>query len=168
MEVRETRREDAEAIRRVHRESIVQLSPAAYRSEQVEAWAAGGESADYTVGIESDSTWFVVVERDRDIRGFGSLRFESPGEYETSVDAEVTGVYVHPTAVREGFGTDLLSEPEREARSRGRNHRPLRIAQRLPFYEHRGYERARVYEHEFSGDRSIGVTGCVVEMNKDP
>ena len=83
--IREATREDAEAIREVHRASILELGLEGYDQRQVEAWAAGCDSADYTEPI----------------------------------DAEVTGVYVHPAVFRQGVGSQLYATLERAARERG-------------------------------------------------
>jgi putative acetyltransferase len=168
MEIREATTADTEAIRRVHRESIEELGPAAYSSEQVAAWARGCASANYIASIESDDACFVIAEREDEVLGFGSLSFDSPTEYEASVDAEVTGVYVHPSAARDGIGTDLLVALEREARNHGVGTLGLSASlNALGFYERHGYEQVRTYDHEFASDLSTGVTGRVVEMKAD-
>lgn len=167
MEVREATSVDAEAVRRVHAESIRKLGSEAYSAEQVEAWAAGCESADYAVAIESTDTRFVVAEDGEGIYGFGTLSFDAPEEYETAVGGEVTGVYVHPSVAREGVGSAILEDLEREARERGV--RTLGLSASLnavPFYEAREYERVRERRHEFSAHRSTSVEGTVVEMVK--
>ena len=174
MEVREATAADAEDVRRVHCESIEGLGSAAYDPKQVAAWAQGTESADYAAAIESDDLYFVVAKWDQggdgseDVLGFGSAHFESPEEYEASVDAEVTGVYVHPTAAREGVRTELLVALEREVRGRGVETLGLSASRNaLAFYDHYGYERVRRYGHEFSSDDSTGVTGEIVEMRRE-
>lgn len=168
MEVREARPSDTEAIRSVHRESIEGLGPEAYTDEQVAAWAAGRDSADYAGSIESDETAFVVAEDGRSVVGFGSLRFDSPDADDAAVDAEVTGVYVHPSAAREGVGSKLYAELERRARARGARTLGLTASlNAVPFYESHGYERVGEYRHEFSSRESTGIEGTVVEMTKD-
>ena len=168
MRIREARAADAETVRRVHRESIKGLGPAAYSSEQVAAWAWGTQSADYAATIESDDGHFVVAERDDELLGFDSLSFDPPEGYEASADAEMTGVYVHPSATQEGVGTELLAALERAASGRGVGMLGLSASHNaLGFYEWHGYERVRSYEYEFSSDESTGVTGEIVEMKKD-
>jgi predicted GNAT family acetyltransferase len=91
-----------------------------------------------------------------------------PSEYESSVDAEITGVYVHPSVTRNGVGTEILTNLEQEAR--GRDNRTLGLSASLnavPFYEYHGYERVRAYTHEFSGSASTGVDGQIIEMKKE-
>lgn len=167
MEIRAAEPTDADAVRRVHRASIEGLGPEAYDSEQVEAWASGCESADYASTIADDDVRFVVAERDGDIVGFGSLRLERLAD-ESTADAEITGVYVHPSVAREGVGTALLADLEREARERGRRLLGLSASlNAVPFYDHHGYERVETRTHEFSGHRSTGVEGTVVEMRKE-
>jgi putative acetyltransferase len=167
MRIREARAADAEAIRRVHRESIEKLGPAAYSPEQVAAWARATQSADYAATIESDDGHFVVAERAGDLLGFGSLSYDTPEEYEANADAEVTGVYIHPSVAREGVGTELLAALERAARNRGVETIGLSASHNaVGFYEGHDYERVRTYEHELSSEESTGVTGEIIEMSK--
>lgn len=168
MNVREAVPPDGEEIRAVHVDSIAGLGPEAYTREQVDAWAKGCESADYSAAIESEGRQFVVAERDGDVVGFSSLTFESSEEYEADVDAEVTAVYVHPSVVRRGVGSKLYAELERRAREREVQTLGLSASlNAVSFYEHHGYERVREYRHEFSARESTGVEGTVVEMKKE-
>lgn len=162
MNVRDATPDDVEAIRHVHRESILALGPAAYDEEQVAAWASGVDDADYAA-VEDDDTVFVVAECDGDVVGFASLRVDPPDGYASSVDAEVTGVYVHPDAAGAGVGTALLSRLESAARARGATSLGLEASRNaVGFYDARGYERVRDRNHEFSAPS--GVFGTVVEM----
>lgn len=162
--IREAVPSDSGAIRRVHRESILELGVEAYDKQQVEAWADGTESADYTAGIESGAEYFVVPETDSgEVVGFGSITFESPEAYEADVDAEVTGVYVHPAVAGEGVGSRLCETLEAAARDRGTASIGLWASRNaVSFYESHGYERVRERTHEFSAD----VAMTVVEMHK--
>jgi putative acetyltransferase len=191
--VREARPGDADAVRTVHRASILGLGTGAYSREQVEAWAAGAESADYAA-IDDGAYHFVVAEvagdgdadgngsvgeggdgiddgRDDGIPGaggvvaFGSLKLAAPEGYGAAVDAEVTGVYVHPDAAREGVGTAVIETLEARARAEGVERLGLTAsANAVPFYEARGYDRGRERDHEFSAGEDTGVEGRVVEM----
>jgi len=168
MRIRDATPADAEAVRRVHADSIQSLGPEAYSQEQVEAWALGCESADYAAAIrETDA--FLVADRDGEVVGFGSLNLEPSGEdYESSVDAEITGVYVHPSVVREGVGTALYGELEDRARVADVDSLGLLASRNaVSFYEAMGYARVAEREHEFSSRESTGVTGTVVEMATD-
>lgn len=166
MNVREADPEDAEPVRAVHRRSIEGLGPQAYEPQQVRAWAAGCDSADYVAAIEGDGA-FLVAELDGDIVGFGSMSAESPEDYESDADAEVTGVYVAPSVTRRGVGTALYRELERRARAAGVRWLGLQASRNaVPFYEAHGYERVRERDHEFSAHEDTGVTGTVVEMVK--
>lgn len=166
MNVREATVEDAESIREVHRQSIEGLGPQAYDPEQVRAWAAGCDSADYAASIESEGA-FLVAELDRSVVGFGSLSLGPPDGYAADVDAEVTGVYVTPGVTRRGVGTALYRELERRARAAGADLLGLWASRNaVPFYEAQGYEQVREHDHEFSADVGTDVTGTVVEMTK--
>jgi len=168
METRDAKPSDAEAVRAVHSSSIRGLGTEAYSEKQVNAWAQGCESTDYTSAIESEEFEFVVVEVDGKVVAFGSLKLASPEEYEADVDAEVTAVYVRPSVARDGVGTCIYSELERRARAQGI--RTLGLSASLnavSFYEKHGYKRVREYTHEFSSHESTGVTGAIVEMKKE-
>jgi putative acetyltransferase len=95
------------------------------------------------------------------------LSYDTPEEYEANADAEVTGVYIHPSVTREGVGTELLAALERAARNRGVETIGLSASHNaVGFYEGHDYERVRTYEHEFSSEESTGVTGEIIEMSK--
>lgn len=164
--VREATLGDAETIRTVHRESILGLGPGAYDGEQVEAWAAGCADADYASGIEAGDP-FLVATVGEEVVGFGSLSVGPPENYAADVDGEVTGIYVHPAHAGRGVGSRLLAAVEKRAREAGIDRLGLTAsANAVGFYESRGYERVRTYRHEFSTERSTGVTGRVVEMER--
>lgn len=168
MRVREAESSDAEAVRNVHYDSIKGLGAQAYSREQVDAWARGCESADYTAAIEADELEYVVAEIEGDVVAFGSLKRATPDESDADVDAEITAVYVRPTVAREGVGTRVYSELERRARTQGVQTLGLSASlNAVPFYEAHGYERVRERAHEFSSHESTGVIGVVVEMKKE-
>lgn len=167
MRIRDAKPADSEAIREVHATSITELGREAYTDEQVAAWAQGCESADYTAAIEADEIEFIVAEGDDGVVGFGSLKLAPPDSYDAPVDAEVTGVYVHPSVAREGVGSRLYTELEQRARGHGVQHLGLLASRNaVPFYDSHGYERVTEQTHEFSSHESTGVTGVVVEMEK--
>ncbi|SIR48886.1 putative acetyltransferase [Haladaptatus litoreus] len=167
MQIRDAMPEESDAVRRVHVESIIELGRDGYSPEQVEAWAQRCESADYSAAIGSETQEFVVAEDDRGVVGFGSLKYESPEEYEATVDAEITAVYVHPAVAREGVGSKLYSKLECRAREQGVQTLGLSASKNaVPFYEAHGCERVREFVHEFSSDDGTGVKGAVVEMKK--
>ncbi|WP_440989816.1 N-acetyltransferase family protein [Haloarchaeobius baliensis] len=172
MQVRVATGDDVEAIRRVHEASIRDLGTETYDDEQVEAWAAGVESADYAA-VTDEACYFTVAEAesavvdDQSIVGFGTLVRREPEDYGADVDAEVTAVYVHPDVAENGVGTALLVDLERQAREEGFDRLGLTASTNaVPFYEAHGYERVRERGHEFSDHEGTGVEGTVVEMAK--
>ncbi len=168
MHIREATPSDCDAVRHVHAESITGLGVEEYSQEQVDAWATGCESADYSSAIESESLDYVVAEDDRGVVGFGSVKYESSERYEATVDAEITAVYVLPEMAREGVGSGLYAELERRARERGVRALGLSASKNaVPFYEAQGYERVREFAHEFSSHDDTGVEGIVVKMKKE-
>lgn len=166
MEVREATSADVEAIRRVHEVSIQELGRETYDATQVEAWAAGVQSADYAA-VTDEGHYYTVAVDEGTVVGFATLARAAPDGYEADVDAEVTAVYVHPDTAREGVGTALLGDLERQAREEGCATLGLTASTNaVPFYAHHGYERVRERTHEFSGHEDTGVEGTVVEMRK--
>lgn len=162
MDVREAIVEDADSIRSVHTQAIAELASADYTQEQVDAWLAPTESADYET-ITSSEHQHLVAEKDDEIVGFGSHCFQAPDGYESPVDGEITGIYVHPSVAREGVGSDILSALESEAQSQNIRRLGLESSTTaVPFYEHHGYEKVREVTHEFGGT----VEGPAVEMRK--
>lgn len=96
------------------------------------------------------------------------MKLNPPNEYEADVDAEVAGVYVHPSVTRQGVGTKIYSELERRARAN--DVRTLELSASLnavPFYEIHGFEQGREHAHEFSSHENSGVIGTVVEMKNE-
>lgn len=168
VQIREAFPSDTSAIRRVHQASIEELGPAAYSTEQVEAWARGCESADYTTAIRADTDHVIVAETATGVVGFGSISFDVDVEaYVTAADAEITAVYVDPDSVRDGVGTAILTTLEQAARERmGAMIVLLSSLNAVPFYRQHGYERVRATAHEFSSRCSTGVEGEVIEMRK--
>ena len=168
MKVRDVTPADAEAVRTVHYASIIGLGPDAYEQRQVEAWASGCGSADYETAIKADVLSYVVADRDGVVVGFGSLKWEALDGYEADVGAEVTAVYVLPSVAREGVGTEIYAELERQAREEGVTVLGLSASlPAVPFYEAHGYDRVSEYDHEFSSHEATGVTGRVVRMKKN-
>lgn len=168
MRVRKATRADAEAVRQVRRKSIEGLAPDAYSQNQVEAWANEWKSTDYSPPIESDDVYFVVAEADEKLRGFGSLQLEAPDEYDAAVDAEITGVYVHPSTARAGVGTEILLNIEQEARDRGFQTLGLSASlNAVPFYEHHRYEGIRKCNYEPPSSQSTEGNADIVKMKKE-
>ena len=172
MQVRVATEDDVAAIRRVHVASIRGLGSETYDDEQVEAWAAGVESADYAA-VTDEAFYYTVAEAEsasldgHSVVGFGTLARREPDGYAAAVDAEVTAVYVHPDVARSGVGTALLADLERQARAEGLDRLGLTASTNaVPFYGAHGYERVRERDHEFSGHEGTGVEGTVVEMAK--
>lgn len=168
MNVRDATPADAEAVRSVHYASIIGLGSAVYDQRQVEAWASGCGSANYTAAIEADVLDYVVADHDGVTVGFGSLKEETPDNYEADIGAEVTAVYVLPSVARKGVGTAIYTELERRAREQGVA--ILGLSASLPavlFYQAHGYDRVTESNHEFSSHEETGVTGRIVEMKKE-
>jgi putative acetyltransferase len=160
--VREAVPSDAIQMRTVHLTSIEQLGPQGYDDEQVSAWAHDRDPAGYP--IESEETEVVVADQDGEIVGFAWMKPDADDYLQSTVDGEITALYVHPSVARQGVGTRLYTELEDTARQEGVD--SLGLWASLPsvsFYDAQGYQ--RVTEHTLEFDD--GVDGTVVEMRKE-
>jgi ribosomal protein S18 acetylase RimI-like enzyme len=134
--LRRARLADAPALARVMRAAIRGLARGAYPAAQVGAWSslpAAYHAWAMTAGGET--VW--IAERSGRIVGYAALR-----------RAEVTALFVLPSAGRRGIGTALLAAVERAARRRGIRRLVLRASLNgLAFYR----------AHGFTGRRPIRV-----------
>ncbi|WP_435344480.1 GNAT family N-acetyltransferase [Haloarchaeobius sp. HRN-SO-5] len=167
MHVRDAVPTDAAAVLELHCAAIAERGPGGYDAEVVEAWASGRSVDDY----DFDSDEFVVAETDAggdsdddaggDVVGFGTATNECREHLDSTVDAEVTAVYVAPSVACQGVGTAILGDLHDRLRDRGASTAALWSSRNaVGFYERRGYERVTTHVHEFAE----GVTGDVVEM----
>ena len=162
MTIREATVEDAAAVLAVHLESIEELGSTVYTPEQVAAWAHDRDPQNYP--IDEDHAHFVVAEREECVIGIGWLERDPGDHLDAAVDREVIAVYVHPSVAREGVGSALLAELERDAREE--NAATLGLWSSLnavEFYMFHGYEQVTEHVYEFDA----GVEGTVVEMRTE-
>ena len=157
--LREATTDDAQAIFEVQQASVEKLGSEAYDRECVDAWkAANSDPGCYP--IDAKNRWYIVAELDGTIVGFGSLGFPD-GLSDSSTEAEITSVYVHPAVARQGIGSQILTTLETAAQARGIESLSLRASlNAVPFYEDHGYESVSERSHEFAD----GVEGSVVGM----
>jgi putative acetyltransferase len=122
--------DDASAIMRVHRDSILSLGLEFYNRTEVESWAAGLVPERYVEAMnEGGETFIVAVAVAGDLVGFCSFK-----------DDELKGLYIAPTAARRGVGSALLRQAEAAIAAAG--HRRIHIGAALSgqaFYERHGY-----------------------------
>ncbi|MDB9281265.1 GNAT family N-acetyltransferase, partial [Halorubrum ezzemoulense] len=146
--VREAVAEDAQQICDVHLSSIEELGKQSYTQEQVAAWAHGRDPEEYP--IESEDTYFVVAEDVTDVVGFGWMKPEA-GEYlQTEVEGEITAIYIHPSAARNGVGSRIYGELERKALQQDIESIGMWASRNaVLFYEAQGYEQVGEHSYEF-------------------
>jgi putative acetyltransferase len=127
--IRRARREDCQAIGRLHADAVAGIRTALYSPEEIQAWAVPRKLESYEELIHTRE--FFVAEGDGVIFGFGVLNQES---------AEVEAVYVSPEMGRRGIGMEVLLKLEERASALGL--KALRLNASLnavPFYEKAGY-----------------------------
>ena len=145
--------DDAPAILRVHRDSILSRGLATYSLAEVESWAAGLVPEGYAKAMtDGGETFIVAIAADGVLAAFCSFK-----------DDEVKGLYVAPSAARRGVGGALLRQAEAAIRAAG--HGRIRLDAALSgqaFYERHGY---RVTARRGAKTRG-GLVIPVVDMEK--
>lgn len=128
LRLRRGRVADAPRIAAVMRAAVRAVAPGTYPARALAAWAslpALYHAWAMTAGAET----FVVAERGGALLGYAALR-----------GAELTALFVRPSAARRGVASALLARVEALARRRGVGR--LRVDAALsgvPFYEARGF-----------------------------
>jgi putative acetyltransferase len=150
--VRRARREDDEAIGRMHVASIRELCRTHYSPGEIEGWAAPRGIDFYVKAIEGKE--FYVAEGEGEIIGFATLNLAG---------GEVEAVYVHPAATRRGVGLKLVRTLEERAREGGLKSLHLCASlNAVEFYERAGFVRQRDTSHRLAN----GVEIACVLMSK--
>ena len=108
MRIREAEQSDGDQLWKVHAAAIRELCADRYSPAEIEAWAGQLGSNSYARSIE-ERELFVAVDSQA-IVGFGQLNAST---------GEIDAVYVHPSAVRRGIGSELLLTLERTVRAGG-------------------------------------------------
>jgi GNAT superfamily N-acetyltransferase len=142
--------DDANALADVHRAAVRGLA-GPYTATEIDAWIAGIESAGYVQAMQAGEVFFLAA-RDDTVLGFAARRA-----------AEITALYVHPAATRQGVGGALLTAVEASAWADG--HRTLRLDASLPavpFYRRRGYREVSPVSHTLRD----GTPLAAVRMDK--
>ncbi|MDS0259537.1 GNAT family N-acetyltransferase [Haloarcula sp. S1CR25-12] len=130
---------DVDRLCEVNRVAIETLGTEPYDEHQIAAWKRGVDPELYP--IEAAETHFLVAETDERVVGFGWMKPEADEYFTIDVSGEITGMYVHPTAARNGVGTRLLGELERAARDRSVESLGLWASlNAVSFYRKHGYE----------------------------
>lgn len=140
MKIRKFKEEDAEEKTEMHLSTIREVNSQHYSEEQIEAWTTF-DSENYVEETEKEK-W--VAEEDGKIIGFGDY---------IPMEAEITGVYVHPDHLRKGIGSKLLEKMEQAARDQGIE--KLTCVSSLTakeFYRNHGYKVKKQIKHETSGE----------------
>jgi len=127
--LREYRSADLPAIIAVYRDAVLQIAPALYTPEQVNAWAAFAERGS-ELGALMAQGYRLAVESEAGVEAFALLE---PPDY-------ISLLYCRARASRQGHATRLLEALEAEARRRGiaRMHTAASLIS-YPFFLRHGY-----------------------------
>ncbi|UCC48692.1 MAG: GNAT family N-acetyltransferase [Gemmatimonadota bacterium] len=121
--------QDAEAIYRVHKQSISRLCSGVYSPVQVDEWAELRTPQHYEELINDGRV--LVAKGPGGVVGFAVFSTES---------GELEALYVHPEYVSHGIGSQLLAVVESQALNQGISAITLNATlNSAAFYERRGY-----------------------------
>ena len=136
--IRRAQQEDSEGIWLVHTQAIREICKSHYTSEEIEAWAGRLRPDSYQEVVNSRE--FFVAEDQGRLVGFGQLCLAS---------GEVEAVYVHPSAVKQSIGAQLLRTLEERAKEKGLRSLHLDASlNAVPFYTKAGFESQQKAKHQ--------------------
>lgn len=161
--VREAVATDARRICDIHLASIEGLGGQSYTEEQVAVWAHDRNPDEYP--IESEETHFLVAENETEVIGFGWMKSDAGHYFQEDVEGEITAIYIHPSAARNGIGSRIYAQLEARAVQENIDSLGLWASRNaVPFYKAQGYERVTDHTHEYHD----GIELTLVEMEKRP
>lgn len=132
--IREAKPDDVDAIRVVHRRSVLDLAIDTYPADVISGWKPNPEPksiAHHQESIRSGSELVWVAEISGKIEGFSVL---------VPTENELRACYVTGVVARKGVGTALLQVLEKRAHELGL--KKLKLSSSInarPFYEKHGY-----------------------------
>ena len=136
---------DADAVWRVHTQSIRALCAGWYTDQEIAVWTGRLIADAYRRAIRAHV--MVVAERDGAVVGFGELDLER---------REVVAVYVVPEATGAGIGSALLAHLERTARGHGCRHLTLCASLNAEaFYARRGWRTGTREKHRLTPEVAV-------------
>ena len=143
--------DDADAIFRVHRSSILTLGRTAYRPEECESWAVGLSPKKYIDAMTVGGETYFVIEMQGEVVGFCSFKGD-----------EVIGLYVDPSSSRRGVGSLLLSAVEKEIFTARISTIRLNAAlSALKFYQEQGF--SEVGRKQWKTRGGVEIVVCAME-----
>jgi len=123
MIIRKTKPEDAEAISRLHRQTIKRVNSKDYSREQVEVWSKRSTPGWIKKIITNPDVYYYVAVEKNNIVGFGDFSREDG----------LRGLYIASDWINKGVGRKLVQKIEREARKLGI--KELKLKSTLTAYE---------------------------------
>ncbi|WP_423747296.1 GNAT family N-acetyltransferase (plasmid) [Haladaptatus sp. SPP-AMP-3] len=159
--LREADPADAQSICAVHLASIEGLAGQSYTEVQVSAWGHERNPEEYP--ITASDTYFLLAENEHRLLGFGWMKPNADGYFQSDVYGEITAVYVHPSVAHQRIGSQIYTGLESYAREKNIDSLGLWASlNAVPFYEAHGYTQVIDHVHEFDDS----IEGTVVEMRK--
>ena len=109
MKIRKAKSEDAEAISRLHRQTIRRVNSKDYSKKQVEVWSKRSTPKWIRKIIASPNVYYYVAVEKNKIIGFGDF----------SKKDGLRGLYIASNWLNKGTGRKLIQKIDREARKLG-------------------------------------------------
>ena len=154
MKIRNASDTDKKNISKLHILSIMRLCSKHYTHEQLSAWTSVLTPSVYGQALK-EKIFLVSHDSNQDLMGLGILDIQN---------AEISAIYIHPDAVGNGIGTELLCKLEEIAR----NNNIVKISVHSTlnakgFYQRHGYLNHGLTFHRLSNGSKLEC----VRMFKD-
>jgi len=144
MRIRFAKNEDAAAIARLRRSTILHINSKDYPEDVIEAWSARTNANSFKNHADNLKRW-VAVENNKII-----------GFVEHDSKAELTRLYVHKNFQGKGVGSRLLCRAEESMKKLG--HKKISLESTIsakPFYEAKGYKVIKKGFHTLQGKKAL-------------
>jgi putative acetyltransferase len=132
--------EDADSIKKLHKETIRKVNSKDYNKEQIKIWVRRNTKKHFSDSIEKRNIFFVALEKNK-LLGYASLSLSKH---------KVQGLYVKHDFNGKGIGSKLLNKIEDYAKKYGLKLLELESTiTAFNFYKHKGYKKIKVINASF-------------------
>jgi putative acetyltransferase len=129
MQIRKARIEEAQSVIDLHSDTVRRINSRDYSAKQIDMWL-GKRKVEITEAMIAGGEYYVAADEQGRILGAGHMK-----------EKKITGLYVSADHQREGIGSAILGQMEKDALANGAE--MMEIDSTLtaaPFYQYKGYD----------------------------
>ena len=154
MEIKSADSTDCVGISSLVRESFNEVNSKDYEPEQIRAWTKAASARNILNRIQDRELRNFLAIEDGEIIGYVSV---------STKDAIVKSLYIKPSQIGKGIGSELLKFAEMLTQDHGKTHMELNSSlTAVDFYKRKGYKETKEIDIVIEG-----VTIPVVKMTKE-